>query len=696
MANSLRITEMMYAPPGGGDYEYIELKNIGATTLDLSGARFAGGVDFTFSQGTTLAAGAYTTVVSNLTKFRNRYGAGPSVAGVYSGNLSNTGENVTLALPAPYDAAILRFDYSDSWYSNSTTGRSLVVYNENLPAATWDKKASWRPSAAALGSPGSPESAIARTVVINEVLAHQDTGNPGDWIELYNTTADDINIGGWYLSDSGLNLQKFRIPDGTIIPHYGYKTFNEHDDFGKLGDPNAFALSELGDQVHLSTVGYDERVAFGASDRDVTLGRHVTSTGQEEFVPLGAPTMNAANAYPLVGPIVINEIMYNPTLERMEFIELRNLSGADVPLYDPANPANTWQFTEGVSFAFPAGAVMPAYGYALVVGTDEAVFRQAYPDLPPHVQIFGRYTGGLSAAGEALELERPGDPEPPPSTALPYYREDRVFYDNDVPWPAGADGTGASLERKPGTLYGNDPANWQASIVDGGTPGRPNSMVAAPAPASVSIAATDPDAAERGQDPGVFTVTRVGGDLALPLVVYYRLDPSSTASVSDYLPLAGHVVIEASQSTATITVTPVDDSFAEGPETLILVVDPDPYYYSAGTPSGATVTIADSVIDTTPPAVEIADVTPDPRATGVDTISIVFSEPVYGFDLADLSADPQRRERRLDDRDPDDHGQHDLDVGEPRRADRDAGGGNHDQLRPDAHRGGLGDHGRGR
>ena len=42
-------------------------------------------------------------------------------------------------------------------------------------------------------------------------------------------------------------------------------------------------------------------------------------------------------------------------------------------------------------------------------------------------------------------------------------------------------------------------------------------------------------------------------------------------------------------------------------------------------------------IDTGVPTADIVDVTPDPRVAGVDTISIVFSEPVYGFDLADLS-----------------------------------------------------------
>ncbi|MGA2501180.1 MAG: Ig-like domain-containing protein, partial [Tepidisphaeraceae bacterium] len=42
-------------------------------------------------------------------------------------------------------------------------------------------------------------------------------------------------------------------------------------------------------------------------------------------------------------------------------------------------------------------------------------------------------------------------------------------------------------------------------------------------------------------------------------------------------------------------------------------------------------------VDVTPPTVTIAPVTPNPRNSAVPSIAIVFSEPVTGFDLADLS-----------------------------------------------------------
>ncbi|HIC75995.1 MAG TPA: hypothetical protein EYO98_05200, partial [Candidatus Poseidoniales archaeon] len=89
--------------------------------------------------------------------------------------------------------------------------------------------------------------------MINEVLAHSDAA-PGDWIELYNTTSEEIDLGGWFLSDDNVDLTKFQIPPNTILPGGGHLVFNQRDHFGHLNNPRAripFGLSELGDEVIL-------------------------------------------------------------------------------------------------------------------------------------------------------------------------------------------------------------------------------------------------------------------------------------------------------------------------------------------------------------------------------------------------------------------------------------------------------------
>ena len=57
---------------------------------------------------------------------------------------------------------------------------------------------------------------VPSSVVINEILAHS-SGLDGDWIEIYNRSNSPVDIGGWFLSDSGSNLEKYRIADGTTI-----------------------------------------------------------------------------------------------------------------------------------------------------------------------------------------------------------------------------------------------------------------------------------------------------------------------------------------------------------------------------------------------------------------------------------------------------------------------------------------------
>jgi len=85
------------------------------------------------------------------------------------------------------------------------------------------------------------------------------------------------------------------------------------------------------------------------------------------------------NALPKVGPVVINEIMYNPQTGGYEFIELANLTGEAVPLHDAQPMPNPWEFSQGLDFEFPPGASVPANGYALVVKVDPAEFLASLP-----------------------------------------------------------------------------------------------------------------------------------------------------------------------------------------------------------------------------------------------------------------------------------------------------------------------------
>lgn len=108
---------------------------------------------------------------------------------------------------------------------------------------------------------------------------------------------------------------------------------------------------------------------------------------------------------------------------------------------------------------------------------------------------------------------------------------------------------------------------------------------------SISIAAADASAAERNRDPGSFRITRTGATTSSLTV---RYTGSGTALINrDFSGPTGSVVIPAGQTSATVAVTPIDDVFVEGNETVILTLATGTGY-TVGAARTATVTIADN------------------------------------------------------------------------------------------------------
>ena len=296
------------------------------------------------------------------------------------------------------------------------------------------------------------------TIVINEILAN--SGDASDWIELYNRTNDSLEIGGWFLSDSKLNLMKFRIPPGTIIPPGGFLTFTEDLHFGEDSDDpgrfESFALSDTGETVYLTSANSDQlsyyrfEEEFGSSLEGQTIGFHYkTSSDSYNFVPLEIPTPGALNSLPMVGPIVISEIMYhNP----VEYLELLNVSSRPVPL-------RGWKIDQGIEIQITSELVINP-GQRIILSENRGLFRSLYRPEEDLI-ILEWFDGKLNNGGETVELERPG---PLNRLGTPtFVRGDRVKYDNNQPWDTDADGTGLALRKIDEKAYGNDFINWLAS-----------------------------------------------------------------------------------------------------------------------------------------------------------------------------------------------------------------------------------------
>lgn len=109
---------------------------------------------------------------------------------------------------------------------------------------------------------------------------------------------------------------------------------------------------------------------------------------------------------------------------------------------------------------------------------------------------------------------------------------------------------------------------------------------------TIQVTATDASASEAGSDPGMLVITR-SGDTTAPLTVY--LSPSGTATPGvDYTALPASITIPAGQSTASLSIIPLDDVLVEADPTESVIVTLSPHAsYTLGGPS-AMVSIADN------------------------------------------------------------------------------------------------------
>ncbi|MEZ5299575.1 MAG: lamin tail domain-containing protein [Verrucomicrobiales bacterium] len=215
----------MYHPEPDGDAEFIELRNTSdSVTLDLGGAYFSAGVEFTFPGGTMLAPGERILVVRSVAAFEAAHGAGLRIAGEFANgsSLNNAGESVKLDDAGGSTIAEIDYDDRYPWPLPADEGYSLVYISGDPGAA-----ANWRSSAARGGNPGSSDAMpYSGGSLIGYALA-----SPAPWVEsadfdffryTVNVAADAAavipewsgDLGGWE-SDALTLVDQIAHGDGT-------------------------------------------------------------------------------------------------------------------------------------------------------------------------------------------------------------------------------------------------------------------------------------------------------------------------------------------------------------------------------------------------------------------------------------------------------------------------------------------------
>ncbi|MSU19810.1 MAG: hypothetical protein EXS30_00255 [Pedosphaera sp.] len=140
-------------------------------------------------------------------------------------------------------------------------------------------------------------------VVISEFLASNTKtladrdGDYSDWIELHNTDVAPVNVGGWYLTDSANDLQKWRLPSVTIGPSGYVIVYASGKDRAVAGGElhTNFSLSSGGEYLGLikpdgKTVVYEFNAEYPEQHNDVSYG----SVGNSQHY-FSSPTPGSPN-----------------------------------------------------------------------------------------------------------------------------------------------------------------------------------------------------------------------------------------------------------------------------------------------------------------------------------------------------------------------------------------------------------------
>ena len=137
-------------------------------------------------------------------------------------------------------------------------------------------------------------------VVINEIMAANvsaclapDYSGFPDWIELYNTGAESVDLSGLYLTDNLSDPTKWPIPPGTVIEPDGFLLVWADEKAQNLHA--SFKLSREGEAVGLFSPDGSlvDSLEFDAQLSDVSLGRW--PDGSDNWLYFGQPSPNGSN-----------------------------------------------------------------------------------------------------------------------------------------------------------------------------------------------------------------------------------------------------------------------------------------------------------------------------------------------------------------------------------------------------------------
>ena len=370
LTSNIQFTEIMYHPPGGDAFEFVELTNFGPIAMDLSRYSLRG-ISYEFAPEISLESGGTLLLASdqNPATFQLRY-PDVQVWGYFAGSLSNSGESLVLEDSMGRYVSGLFYGDQGAWPPLADgAGYSLELLSSHRDHAT---PSHWWQSRNLGGSPGLylGSEQPASDLIISEVVAANGSIVKGlgvfpDWIELENRGNALLDLGGYLLRDES-SRPDYVFEEGTMLaPDERLVIWQEIPDANLTGF--SFGLDREGDSVLLLDPqgARIDAVSFGQQLLDYSLSRGESSEWfLGEFSP-GESNQRVMVA-PLVGNLRINELMANPLPGETDWLEIYNTDSAQQMALDGLH----LRLNEHVVGLAPHSFVEPN-GYRVLYSVDE-------------------------------------------------------------------------------------------------------------------------------------------------------------------------------------------------------------------------------------------------------------------------------------------------------------------------------------
>ena len=363
-------------PARDSEDQWLELYNRGQLPVDLSGWSFCEGLNYTFPEGSILAAGDYLVVSNNPAKLASQH-PGITIHGPFSGSLGKGGETITLCDAQENPADSLRYVDGGRWPGKADAGGSTLELRD--PSADNSLPGAWAAS-------DELSRTSWQTYTYRGTASPSVVGNDNQWREFVFGMLEEGEI----LID---DLAVTEDPDGAATPFLVDGTFES----GNLNSWRALGTHQFADIIPDPDGGGNHVLHLRATGSTEHMHNHLETTlrngervvnGQEYEISFRARWLGGNHL--LHTRLYFNRLAHTTRLERPEI------------LGTPGAPNSTLVANTGpTSRSLSHSPVVPASGQSVTVNVE-----LTDPDGVDHATLFYRVEGG---AWSSLAMSRSGD-----------------------------------------------------------------------------------------------------------------------------------------------------------------------------------------------------------------------------------------------------------------------------------------------